>query len=210
LTNIGIGAYLVRPMPSSLRNRLNELATSFSAGVLDAVRGASLEELLSESAAGKSRLPRRAVGRAASPETAAAPAPRRRPGRLPRRSADAIAEAVEKIVGLLGDNPAGLRAEQIRQKLGLQSKELPRPLKEGLDGGRLKKVGRKRATTYFVGAGPSEGGKTAPRAARAGRRRKASGAAKKAAARPAKAAKTAKKAKAKRRAAPAKRRRGKR
>ena len=35
-------------MPSSLRNRLNELAASFSAGVLDAIRGASLEELLTE------------------------------------------------------------------------------------------------------------------------------------------------------------------
>ncbi len=43
------------PMPSSLRSRLNELAASFSAGVLDAIRGASLEELLSESSGGKTR-----------------------------------------------------------------------------------------------------------------------------------------------------------
>ncbi len=191
-------------MPSSLRNRLNELAASFSAGVLDAVRGASLEELLTESSGGKSRRPLRAVGVASPSDGEAARSPRRRPGRLPRRSSDAIAEAVEKIVGLLGANPGGLRAEQIRQKLGLQAKELPRPLKEGLEGGRLKKVGRKRATTYFVGAGPSEARKTASRAARAGRPRKAAGAAAK------KAAKAPKKARAKRAAGPAKRRSAKR
>src|SRR5258708_23609517 len=133
-------------MPSSLRSRLNELAASFSAGVLDAIRGASLEELLSESPRGKSRAPVRGV----APALAAARA-RRRGGRLPRRSAGDIAQAVEKIVALLGDHAGGLRAEQIRQKLGLQAKELPRPLKEGLDGGRLSKVGRKRATTYFAG-----------------------------------------------------------
>jgi hypothetical protein len=160
-------------MPSSLRNRLNELAASFSAGVLDAIRGASLEELLSESSGGKSRTPSRAPVLSAPVAAAAAPAPRRRPGRLPRRSAGDISQAVEKIVGLLTDNPAGLRAEQIRQKLGLQAKELPRPLKEGLEGGRLSKVGRKRATTYFAGAGSSPSGKrrklaakSAPRAGR--------------------------------------------
>jgi hypothetical protein len=200
-------------MPSSLRNRLNELAASFSAGVLDAIRGASLEELLAESSGGKTRLPLRGAG-AASPAVApAARAPRRRPGRLPRRSADAIAEAVEKIVGLLNDNPAGLRAEQIRQKLGLQAKELPRPLKEGLEGGRLAKVGRKRATTYFAGAAaPGEGRKTASRAARAGRARRSAGAK----AGPAKAAKKAKATKVanvanvRKAAGPAKRRRAKR
>jgi hypothetical protein len=32
----------------------------------------------------------------------------------------------------------------------LQAKELPRPLKEALDTGRLSKAGQKRATTYFA------------------------------------------------------------
>src|SRR5277367_6244129 len=118
-------------MPSSLRNRLNELAASFSAGVLDAVRGASLEELLSESSGGKSPAPSRLGARSSARAAPAQAAPRRRPGRLPRRSAGDISQAVDTIVGLLGQNPAGLRAEQIREKLGLQAKELPRPLKEG-------------------------------------------------------------------------------
>ena len=155
-------------MPLSLRNRLNELAASFSAGVLDAIRGASLEELLSESPGGKARAVARTPVRSVASAPAAEAPSRRRPGRLPRRSAGDISQAVDKIVALLGDNPAGLRAEQIRQKLGLQAKELPRPLKEGLDGGRLSKVGRKRATTYFAGASPK--GKKAeassPRAAK--------------------------------------------
>jgi hypothetical protein len=158
-------------MPSSLRSRLSELAASFSAGVLDAIRGASLEELLSESPGGKTRAPARgpvhagvraAVHAAAAVVTgAAAPSRRRNGGRLPRRSAGDISQAVEKIVGLLGENPGGLRAEQIRQKLGLQAKELPRPLKEGLEGGRLSKVGRKRATTYFAGAAASKAARVA-------------------------------------------------
>jgi hypothetical protein len=157
-------------MPSTLRNRLNELAKSFSAGVLDAIRGASLEELLSESSGERSTAPSRVP-----PVRSAAPSAgptRRRSGRLPRRSAGDIAQALDAIVGLLKDNAAGLRAEQIRQKLGLQAKELPRPLKEGLDARRLSKVGRKRATTYFAGTAPSEGRKVAATASRAGGRRR--------------------------------------
>jgi hypothetical protein len=53
-------------------------------------------------------------------------------------------------VRLLRQTPKGLRAEQIREELGLQAKELPRPLNEALDSGRLAKSGQKRATTYFV------------------------------------------------------------
>ncbi|HEY4015776.1 MAG TPA: hypothetical protein VGM06_20690 [Polyangiaceae bacterium] len=45
----------------------------------------------------------------------------------------------------------GLRAEQIRSELGLQAKEMPRILKEGLGKKSLKAKGQKRATTYFAG-----------------------------------------------------------
>jgi hypothetical protein len=189
-------------MPSTLRNRLNDLAASFSAGVLDAIRGASLEELLSESSGGKSRARLPAAG---APPPSAAPPRRRRGGRLPRRSAGDISQAVDRIVGLLNDNPGGLRAEQIRQKLGLQAKELPRPLKEGLEARRLSKVGRKRATTYFAGSAAGKGQKTAATAAaRAGRRRKASASPKAA---PAKAAKKTRARKASKTASKRRRRR---
>ena len=60
---------------------------------------------------------------------------------------------VENIVSLLGKHPGGLRAEQIRDALGCQAKELPRPLADGLSEGRITKTGQKRATTYFAGSG---------------------------------------------------------
>jgi Fic family protein len=42
----------------------------------------------------------------------------------------------------------GLRAEQIRAALKMQSKKRPRVLKEGLAKKKLKAKGQKRATTY--------------------------------------------------------------
>jgi hypothetical protein len=169
-------------MQSSLRSRLGELANAFSANVLDAIRGASLEELLSESSGTRSRGPsiaaaaprarqaRRVPAKAApaAPAAPATPAAKRRGGRLARRSSGDIAGVVASIVGLLKASPAGLRAEEIRSKLGLQAKELPRPLKEGLDAGTLSKTGQKRATTYFArgAGGKGAGGKAAARAGR--------------------------------------------
>jgi hypothetical protein len=145
-------------MSSSLRSKLDELASSFANDVLHAIRSASIEDLLAESTGGGHRVASRGVARrvTSAPATgAAAPAAgrRRRGGRLGRRSAGDIAGVVDRIVGLVKASPKGLRAEQIRQKLGFQSKELPRPLKEAVDAGRLGKSGQKRATTYFVKGG---------------------------------------------------------
>jgi hypothetical protein len=150
-------------MPSSLRSQLDELASSFANDVLHAIRSASIEDLLAEQTGGGRRVASRraaavrSVPSAPAPRAAAAPAAggRRRAGRLARRSAGDIAGVVESIVGLLRASPKGLRAEQIRQKLGFQSKELPRPLKEAVDAGRLGKSGQKRATTYFVKGAPA-------------------------------------------------------
>jgi hypothetical protein len=160
-------------MTTSLRSRLGELAASFATSVLDAVRGSSLHDILSESSGSRSRSGAAAVGRVPPAEAPgpAGPARRRRRGRLPRRSATQIASVVERIAALLKQFPRGLRAEQIREKLGLQSKELPRPLKEALDGGRISKSGQRRATTYFVkGASPPREA-TAKAAKRASRSR---------------------------------------
>jgi hypothetical protein len=130
---------------SNLRSRLADLASSFTDSVIDAIRGTSLEELLSESGArGKLRQPE-AITRAASPR-----AVRTTAGRLPRRSADDIATELDKVVALVQKNKDGLRAEQIRTELGMQAKELPRVLKEGLSSRRLRSKGQKRATTYFA------------------------------------------------------------
>jgi len=148
-------------MSSSLRRKLDELASSFANDVLHAIRSASIEDLLAGQASHAHRVA--PVPRAAAPATGR----RRRGGRLTRRSARDIAGVVDRIIDLLKASPKGLRAEQIRQKLGFQSKELPRPLKEAVDAGRLGKSGQKRATTYFV-----KGGAAAPKAAPAAKGRK--------------------------------------
>jgi ribosomal protein L12E/L44/L45/RPP1/RPP2 len=141
-------------MPSnSLRSTLDSLATSFAGAVLDAIKGASIQELLAESAAA----PRRGPGRprasaAAHPAAAAAkPARRAKAGRLARRSPEEITETLDRIHGLLKGKKAGMRSEEIRKALKLDVREVPRVLKEGLSKKKLKSRGQKRATTYTVG-----------------------------------------------------------
>jgi len=70
--------------------------------------------------------------------------------RRARRSGAEIAETVDSVVRVLRGRPEGLRAEQIRAELGLPAKALPRAIAEGLATRRLRKTGRKRATTYFA------------------------------------------------------------
>ena len=55
-----------------------------------------------------------------------------------------------KIVLLVKTHKDGMRSEDIRAKLGLESKEMPRVLKEGLAKKKLSAKGQKRATTYFA------------------------------------------------------------
>jgi hypothetical protein len=133
---------------TSLRSTLDSLATSFAGAVLDAIKGASLQELLAESAGAPKRGPGRPRGPAAR---VAAPAAARNPrvaGRLARRSPEEIARTLEKIQGLLKGKKAGMRSEEIRAALQLDVREMPRVLKEGLAKKKLKSRGQKRATTY--------------------------------------------------------------
>jgi hypothetical protein len=136
-------------MPTSLQSTLNDLAESFAASILEAIRSVSLHDLIQSNGQTKPN------GR--SPRAASAPAavPVERPsartsGRLRRRSPEDIAAALGRIVSLVKKHRDGLRAEQIRSELGLEAKEMPRILKEGLDQRALKSKGQKRATTYFA------------------------------------------------------------
>lgn len=133
-------------MASRLHSRISQLSSSFVDSVLDAVKSSSISELLDGRAA------HRAEARVPSAPSfgRAAPAPAPAAGRLPRRSAEDIAKTLEIVVSLLGSRKNGLRAEQIRAELSMQAKELPRILKEGLNRKKLRTVGQKRATTYFV------------------------------------------------------------
>jgi hypothetical protein len=126
-------------MPS-LRSNLADLANSFAESVLAAVRAASLEELLPQgerSARGGRELP--------------VPLPKRKGGRLARRSSEQIAQTLDRVVGVVKSSKGkGLRAEEIRKALQLDVREVPRVLKEGLRTKKLKAKGQKRATTYFA------------------------------------------------------------
>jgi len=131
----------------SLRSKLNELAAQFADAIVNAIRGSSVEELLAQTGGGDG--PRRGPGRPRGPAaTTESKARGRRPGRLPRRSAEEIAAELDRVVGLVKKSKAGLRAEEIRTTLKMQSKEMPRILKEGLSTKVLKSKGQKRATTY--------------------------------------------------------------
>jgi hypothetical protein len=133
-------------MPT-LRSSLQDLASTFASSILDAVRGASLEELLAHSGGSPRREPSRLPMEKAASAAAAAPRARKL-GRLHRRSPEQIANALDRVVALVKGNKDGLRAEQIRAALKMQSKEMPRVLREGLAKRKLKAKGQKRATTY--------------------------------------------------------------
>lgn len=157
---------------STLRKTIEDLAAQFTDGVLAALRNASLEDIYGVSGGGAGRGGARR-GRPARAGAAAGAAPARRPGgRRGRRNADDIEQMVSEIVSLLGKNPDGLRAEQIRTALGVAAKELPRPLAEGLSSGRLQKTGQKRATTYTLGSGGGGGGGAKPTRRRGAGRKK--------------------------------------
>jgi uncharacterized Zn finger protein len=95
--------------------------------------------------------PVRTRGVTSVPANGARRAPRAVEAKRTRRSRSEIGDTVDAIVELLRRHPDGLRAEQIRAVLAIPAKELPRPIAEGLLSRRLRKTGRKRATTYFTG-----------------------------------------------------------
>jgi hypothetical protein len=132
-------------MPT-LRSTLNALAANLASDIVDVIRSSSLEELLGERGGQPGRAPARppkSMSNGVAKQSRAT-----RSGRLPRRSAEEIAAALDQIVGLVSKHKDGLRAEEIRVKLGMQAKEMPRLLKEGLATKKLKARGQKRATTY--------------------------------------------------------------
>jgi hypothetical protein len=139
-------------MPT-LKAQLQSLAHAFVEQVVEAIRGTSLQELVSNGAGtvGSGRRARAAAGGGGQPDPLSIPTqPTRKSGRLPRRSAEEIAKRLDKIVLLVKTQKNGLRAEEIRSKLGMEPREMPRILKEGLSKKKLTSKGQKRATTYFA------------------------------------------------------------
>jgi hypothetical protein len=144
-------------MTNRLRSHIDELAATFASAILTAIRGSSLQDILSQTggATPARRGPGRPRGSSNKPKTPKAAKPaapkaaaRKTKGRLHRRSPAEIAKALAQVVTLVKSSKGGLRAEQIRKKLGMEPKEMPRVLKEGLGKKVLKSKGQKRSTTY--------------------------------------------------------------
>lgn len=129
---------------SAFNKNLEAIAAKFAQDIIHVLRGASIDELVGVSSGGARQVRTNAsTGSTSSSST--------KSDRLGRRSAGDIQHTLNQIVALLGSHPKGLRAEQIRTSLGLDVREIPRPIAEGLNSGVLNKSGQKRATTYTVG-----------------------------------------------------------
>jgi hypothetical protein len=139
-------------MPA-LRSQLDAIASSFAKEIIAVLQGASLHDLAFSGAGGTVGNGRtRPVGGGGGQPAllSAPPTGKGKPGRLRRRSDEEIAAALNKIVLLVKTHKNGMRAEEIRKKLGMESKEMPRILKEGVSTKKLTSKGNKRATTYLA------------------------------------------------------------
>jgi hypothetical protein len=137
----------------SLHSQLSHLASSFTNAVIEAIREVSLDELVAETGGlkGMPRAPAASSPRGGrAPRQPTGPSRRASPRRLKRRSPGDIQRALGAVISLVENSPRGMRAEQIRSELGMQAKEMPRILGEGLATRQLRKRGHKRATTYYA------------------------------------------------------------
>ena len=129
----------------TLHTIIQSLAENFASSLVGAVRAASIDDLLGTSVS-------RATHASDAPSSngvSVSAASSGRNGRMRRRSLGDIDVLAGRIQTLLGSNKNGLRAEEIRLKLGIDRREIPRALAEGTRKRLFSKKGQKRATTYF-------------------------------------------------------------
>jgi hypothetical protein len=135
----------------SLNRTIQELSHRFARELLASLHGASLEELISLGGAG--HVPR-GTGRPAKAKRATSAerrnAPSHRTKRVLRRSTTDLDKLVAQIVAVVSKHRKdGIRAEQIRKTLGIERRELPKPLELAFESRKIAKRGRKRGTAYF-------------------------------------------------------------
>jgi hypothetical protein len=133
---------------SDLRSHLSDLTASLVAAIFAAARSAPLDELIADPRRPHEDLRGRAA--AAKPERPIVAATEQAPLRSP---GDDIAKTLGLVVLLLRGHKDGLRAEQLRKKLGVDKQQMPRILKQGLVTKKLTSTGQRRNTTYFAASG---------------------------------------------------------
>ncbi|MCW5813673.1 MAG: hypothetical protein KIT84_21770 [Labilithrix sp.] len=137
---------------SDLKTIIESHATEFAQAIIASLKDLSIDDLVRLSQGGGAPARATPAKVPVAVKSNGAPALRTKKtssGRLARRSLADIDATLDQIVALLKKKP-GLRAEQIGAELGLDKKEVPRPILEGLKRGSLSKAGERRGTTYYA------------------------------------------------------------
>ena len=145
---------------NAFKEMISGLAEEFVSAILEAVRGASLDDL---SSVGGSSTKTHAAGGYRPP--VAKKSGGGKGGKRVRRSEEAIQEVAEQIAVFVKKHKDGVGAETIREELGIDRKDLSRPMTEALGQKLISKRGEKRGTLYFAGGKKSGGGKKAAKKA---------------------------------------------
>jgi hypothetical protein len=127
---------------TNVRHEIQKLAAEFAENVVGKLRNVLNNEFLGGSAGGGSKP--HVNGVASESPRAGRP---RKSGRL-HRTPEEIQALSGKIVELLKQNRDGMRAEAIREALGIERREWQKPLSIALESGAINKSGEKRATVY--------------------------------------------------------------
>lgn len=125
-----------------IRQRIDNFVRDLQALLVDAAKE-SLMAALGGAAPVTRAAPRGTAARATRGRKSAAPA-----GRV-RRSAEQLADVQNKILGSLNKNP-GMTSEEIQDALGLEKKDLQRPLTLLREEKRVKTKGQRRGMKYFA------------------------------------------------------------
>ena len=146
-------------MMSNMNTEIQKLATTFTESLIATVRaslhGAMADAMAAQLGEEPKVVRRRGIGQVGrmlrkAAKRVKAKAKAKTTERLARRSPEDLAKLEDRIAKFVAKHPEGSRAEDIRDSLGLVTKEMPLPLANLLDAGRLRKKGEKRATTYFA------------------------------------------------------------
>ncbi len=143
---------------AELHRLIERLAQAFAYGLVDAVAGATFDDLTQLASDARplvrsvpvarhsSRPTQLTLPLGSSPATEASEAPvkRRRTDMPPR------ADVLASIVAHLRTLPEGGRAEELRRDLGLDKPTFIRAINDGLATEEIRKTGQLRATKYFA------------------------------------------------------------
>lgn len=155
---------------ASIEQTIQDLASQFVHNVLQALAGASLQELSAltsassssgrrssnnSAAAAPSRGRGRGRGRAPAPAPKEIPASTRgrRGGRRVRRSSEDVSKLADEVVDFVSQSGGNVAVSEIAKAIGVTTQDITRPVAIALQEGRIYKEGEKRLTRYYISEG---------------------------------------------------------